>query len=420
MAVVVVRDRRTGVRGHGPGNVQTRRRSRRHRRRDRYARRLAGHIRHRHRDRLVRRLHPRARAARRPHHHHVVVARVGVRRRLEVRRRSERQGASRGGERELRPIRAALDRVARHAVVRVAVRSRHRTHRGLVLRRAERRRRGERRRRVPEPLPRTSRHVRGGVGARGRCRSSPPSTTPAARPVTVRVKETLSSAPEGAPAPASHRSSPSPASGPPSRRSSSNVTVSAPRSPERSGRPGDDRELRHPCRPGSRSPSRRRVAVRSCRRAGHRALNVSGEVNDGNRAVTVSRWAGHAAAPGGEDEVSSGPPSAPGSSPPAWRSRRRQTVTQFIHQVSARNRSHSCPTARRYRYRRASPCPRREPLRHRAGHPRSKGAPGLSPRFRSSSRSAARTHRREAWSESCRRISCVSAVVEHPGGKRGQ
>ena len=148
MAVVVVRDRRTRVRRRRPAHAQARRRCGLHVRRVRLARRLGVHIRHRHCDRLPRGLLPRHRAARRRHYHHVRVVAPLVFGVLVVRCRVERQLPGRRHDGEERPVRAAGDRVARDAVIRVAVRRHHRAGHRLVLRRVERRVRRERRRRV--------------------------------------------------------------------------------------------------------------------------------------------------------------------------------------------------------------------------------------------------------------------------------
>ena len=150
---VVVRERRTRVGRRLPVHAQAGHRRWRHRRRARLARCLGVHVRHRHRDRLRRRLLPLPRAARRRNLHHVRVVRPLVLRVLEVRRRVERQRPGRRPDGEERLIRAAGDRVARDAVIRIGVRRQHRAGHRLVLRRVERCRRAKRRCRVGVRLP---------------------------------------------------------------------------------------------------------------------------------------------------------------------------------------------------------------------------------------------------------------------------
>ena len=163
MAVVVVRDGRTRVGRCRPHHRQPRHRRRLHRRRIRLARCLGVHVRHRHRDRLGRRLDPLALAARRRNLHHVRVVRPLVFGVLEVRYRLEGQGAVRRPDLEQCLIRPAGDRVARDVVLRIGVRRQHLASRRLVLRRVERCRRAERRRRVG--VRAAAARVRPGTGA---------------------------------------------------------------------------------------------------------------------------------------------------------------------------------------------------------------------------------------------------------------
>ena len=176
VAVVVVRDRRPAVRRLAPAHRQTRRPSRRHRRRAR-ARPGASAS-----SVTVTVIGWSAVFSRAPV---PLVARTTTSYALCPGRPSAPRSSapprtsaprSRRRSRTCRGVRAALDRVPRHAVLGVGVRRRHRTRRGLVLRRIERRQRGEHRPRVrvrrcrcptptsrcrprrswPAPAPRTS------------------------------------------------------------------------------------------------------------------------------------------------------------------------------------------------------------------------------------------------------------------------